>query len=105
MDSLTFIGDLDAGVFANKIAAAIKKAATGAIAHHKQGQVVIALNFKQVGEGNNVLVSHKLSFVQPTAKGKAGEEETTETAMHLNKDGSVTIFPATQTDFFKTETA
>lgn len=47
------------------------------------------------------MVKHTIKVVSPTERGRFTDEDTTETPMHLNKDGSVTVFPAAQGDLFK----
>ena len=65
-----FLGELDAGVFMNKIAAALNTTALG------------VLN------------------VTPTPRGKASEEDTTETPMWVNKGGKLTILQEDQGQLF-----
>ena len=101
MDTEIFLMDLDAGIFANKVGKAVMTAATGAVNTGKKGQVVITLDFDRIGDSRQVMVKHKLAFTEPTQRGKAGEEETTETPMYLNQDGTVTIFPVAQDDMFQ----
>ncbi len=100
-DPQQFLADLEAGVFSSKVAAAITEAARGTIGHSKNGKVTITLEFKPIGSSRQVEVVHKLAYVAPTARGKLTEEDIGETPMHVNMDGSVTVFPANQPDFFK----
>lgn len=103
-DANQFLADLEGGVFAAKIGAAITEAARGTINWDKQSQVVITLGLKRLGNSRQVMVEHKLSFVQPRERGKITEEETTETPMYVNADGTVTAFAESvltnQNDFF-----
>lgn len=103
MDPLQFLADLDAGNFTNKLAEAIKQSATGTRLNRKQSQVKITLDFVPIGEGATVNVKHNLAFTQPTKRGKVTEEDLTQTQMYINADGSVTIYPATQTKLFDRE--
>ena len=100
-DVSQFLSDLSAGVFAGKVSAAIERAVFGTIAHDKKGKVTITLEFEQLGASRQVLVKHTLAYTEPTARGKVSEEDTTDTPMHVNADGSVTIFPVAQGDLFK----
>lgn len=100
MDPQQFLADLDAGNFSNKLAEAIQHAAAGTRNTRRASQVVITFNFEAIGESNSLNVKHKLAFMQPTHRGKVAEEDTTSTQMYINSDGSVTVFPDTQTQLF-----
>lgn len=94
-DATQFLADLEGGVFAAKIGAAITEAAKGTINWDKQSTVVITLGLKRLGNSRQVMVEHKLAFMQPRERGKITEEETTETPMYVNADGTVTAFAET----------
>jgi len=96
-DAQQFVGDLGAGTFANQLGAALSAVTQGAVAHGKTGKVVITLDIKRIGDSRQVNVSHKLAFTEPTGKGSRSEDTTSETPMHLNLSGDVTLF-ATHTD-------
>ena len=100
MDATQFLADLEAGIFAQKVGAAIVNAARGTVDTGKAGQVVITLDFRRVGSSRQVNIKHKLAFTEPTALGKMSEDQTTETPMYVNENGTVTIFPDTQTSMF-----
>ena len=91
-DATQFLADLEGGVFAAKIGAAITEAAMGTINWDRASQVVITLGLKRMGNSRQVMVDHKLLFVQPRQHGKITEEETTNTPMYVNADGTVTAF-------------
>ncbi|EDV2802739.1 hypothetical protein CSN22_004414 [Salmonella enterica subsp. diarizonae] len=90
-----FIGELDAGVFENKLSAVLNDVATGVINCRADGEVTIKMKFKAMDE-NRVKISHKLSSVRPTPRGKSSEEDTTETPMFVNRGGKLTILPEDQ---------
>lgn len=96
-----FVGDLDSGDFETRLAIAIKTACAGTIRTGKVSSVNIDLSFSQVAHSRQLLVKHKLAFVEPTDTGKVSEESTKSTPMHYNADGTVTLMPDSQTDFFK----
>lgn len=100
-DPQQFLADLEAGVFSSKVSTAITEAARGAIGTGKVGKVTLTFEFKPIGSSRQVEVIHKVTSVAPTARGKFSDEDTGETPMHVNADGSVTVFPSTQTDLFK----
>ena len=100
-DITTLLNDLDAGVFAEKLSAAISKNAMAVIDTGKEGEVVITLKMKQIASHHQVEVSHKIKFTRPTHRGKVAEEDTTTTPMHVGRGGKLTFYPENQTDMFK----
>lgn len=77
-----FLGELDAGVFMNKIAAALNTTALGVLNNGTKGKVVLTFDIERMGnsvEEKRVKIKHKLNYVTPTPRGKASEEDTTET--------------------------
>lgn len=99
------LGDLNAGVFAQQIERALSDTALGVVTTGKGGRVTITLDLKQIGESNQVAVAHKLSYLRPTAKGRATEEYTTETPMHVGPRGALSLFPHQQSEMFSREGA
>ena len=97
--------DLDAGNFLNKIEAALSAVAFGTITHGKQGELNIKFSFKKIGDSQQVMIAHKLTFSQPTVRGKVSEEDTTETPMYVQRGGKLTILPPApqQTTIFEQE--
>ncbi|WP_110641062.1 hypothetical protein [Salinicola sp. CPA57] len=93
------LDDLDAGVFHQKIGHALSAVATGVVQTGKAGKVTITLDVKQIASSSQVDVSHKLTFVEPTAKGKRSEENTTSTPLYVGKGGKLTLFPENQGKF------
>ncbi len=91
------IGELNAGVFEQQVNQAISDVALGVVTQGKAGEVTIKLSLKQIGEGNQVSVTHKLSYVKPTMRGKLSEEAATDTPMHVGSGGVVSLFPNAQT--------
>lgn len=94
------LGDLDGGVFAQKIAAALSDTALGVVHTGKVGKVIVSFDFKQIGESNQVAVAHTLKYVRPTQRGKVTEENTTATPLHVGGRGKLTLFPDTQQPLF-----
>lgn len=95
-DAPTFIEDLDAGVFAEKLGRALSEVAAGVIDNNKAGKVTVSIDVSRIGESYQVGLKHKLAFVKPTRRGKSSEEDTTETVMHVGKGGRMTLFPEEQ---------
>lgn len=78
-DTSKFIQDLNAGVFADQLGRALSDVAAGCIDHGKEGQVIITLKLKQIAQTNQVNITHKLDYVQPTKRGKKREDTTLDT--------------------------
>lgn len=98
-DVNALLDDLDAGVFREKIARALSDVAHGVVEYSKAGKVVITLELKQIADSRQVDMSHKLTYVAPTAKGKRSEENTTQTPLYVGRGGKLTLFPENQGKF------
>ncbi len=86
-DTNEFINSLNAGIFAQQLGRALSDVAAGCIEHSKQGQVTITLKLKQIGQSNQVNVSHTLDYVQPTKRGKRREDTTLDTPLYVTQNG------------------
>lgn len=91
------LGELNGGVFEQQINSAISDVALGVVTNGKPGEITIHLKLKQIGDSNQVAVTHKLAFVKPTVRGKIAEDLTADTPMHVGAGGTLTLFPNTQT--------
>ena len=91
-----FLGELDAGVFMNKIAGALNTAALGVLNNGSKGKVVLTFDIDRMGNS----IKHKLQYVTPTPRGKVSEEDTTETPMFVNRGGKLTILQEDQGNLF-----
>ncbi|MEY8710488.1 hypothetical protein [Mangrovibacter phragmitis] len=94
-----FFGELDGGVFENKIAAVLNDVASGVLNNRAKGKVTISLEISPFDD-NRVKISHKLSSVRPTARGKSSEEDTTETPMYVNRGGKLSVLQEDQGQLF-----
>ena len=90
-DSTEFITELG-GSFEKVLGQIISNVAEAVVATGKQGAISIDLNMKRIGESRQVNVTHKLAFKEPTAKGSRSEDTSSETPMHVNLNGSVSLF-------------
>jgi len=95
-----FITDLDGGIFEQKLSHAISQVAAGVIEHNKAGKISLTFDLKRIGDSHQVAVNHKLTFTQPTSKGKISEENTTKTPMHVGRGGVLSLFPEDQGQLF-----
>ncbi len=92
--------DLDAGVFAEKIGAAISQTALNTCVHGKPGRVLIQLDMKRIGESSQVELKHTLTYKHPTAKGEITEKDGTTTPMHVGPGGVLSLMPHQQRQLF-----
>ncbi|MCE0117993.1 hypothetical protein LVT75_09420 [Klebsiella variicola subsp. variicola] len=98
-----FLGELDAGVFINKIAGALNTTALGVLNNGSKGKVVLTFDIDRMGnsiEEKRVMIKHKLQYITPTPRGKVSEEDTTETPMFVNRGGKLTILQEDQGNLF-----
>lgn len=102
-DITEFIGELDAGIFAEKLSTEISNMAMAVVQHGRPGKLTISLDMKQIGHHHQVNVTHKMVATRPTLRGKKTEEDVTETPMHVGKGGKLTIFPENQMDLLPTD--
>lgn len=93
-DVAEFIGECNAGILIEKIGIALSDAALAQVTHgigSKKAKVSLEFTFQQMGDNEQVIVSHKLTTSNPTKRGKKYEEDVTETAFHVGKGGKLTI--------------
>lgn len=102
-DPTQLIADLDGGMFANKLGAALSAVAAAVIDHgkgKKKGKITVTLDFSQIGDSHQVQLDHTLTFSHPTPHGKQSEEDQTSTPLYVSKKGLM-LFPDTQADMFR----
>jgi len=84
---------LNVGIFKEKMGALLSDVALGTVVHgdgKRKGKVNIEFTFTQVGEHDQVIVSHKISHKTPTKRGFKMEDDTTETPMFVGRGGRLT---------------
>lgn len=89
-----FFSELGAGAFKEKLALALSEAALGVVINGmgtKKSKVTIDFTISQIGENDQVIITHKLTKSIPTKRGKKMEENITETPMFVGKGGVLTI--------------
>lgn len=94
------LGDLDAGIFLNKVSAALRDTAIGVVENNRKGKVVLELSLEQQGDSNQVLMTHKLKYDKPTRRGKVIEEDATSTPLWVGGKGLSMLPDASQQDLF-----
>jgi hypothetical protein len=95
------LSELDAGILLSKLSKVTAQVALGVIEHNKKGQIVLTIDMTRIGESAQVNVKHKISYTRPTLRGDTSENDTTQTPMHVNKLGHLSVSPDTQLDIFK----
>lgn len=91
-----FINDLDGGVFAEKIAIALSRVAAGVVDHNKAGDVTLKFKIDRIGNSYRVGIKHTIDYEVPEANGSYRQKNTTESVMHVNKGGRITVWPEDQ---------
>lgn len=95
------MGELGAGNFAAKLAYILSEAAQSQLLYgqgNKKSKINLEFSFQQMGDNDQVIISHKLSKSLPTNRGKKSEEDTTETVFFVGKQGVMTIDPPKEDD-------
>ena len=94
-----FITDLDGGQFDRMLSTALSQVAAGVIDNEKVGEVTVKFAFEKIPGTHQVLCKHTCKFSRPTMDGKAGEEVTRKTALHVGKFGVLSLAPPNQMAF------
>jgi len=95
-----FITDLDGGQFDRMLSIALSQVAAGTCDNDGKGEVTVKFSFTKVPGASQVICAHALKFTRPTADGKASEEVTRKTALHVGKFGRITLAPENQMAMF-----
>ncbi len=96
-----FLGECNAGILMEKIGIALSLAAAAQINHgggNKKAKLTLEFGFLQMGDNDQVIVSHKLASSLPTKRGKKSEEDVTETAFFVGRGGQLTINQPVEND-------
>jgi hypothetical protein len=91
------VGELNAGVFEQQINQALSDIAAHVCTTGKKGELTLRFTLKQIGDSNQVAMTHALKAVVPKQRGKLTEEHATDTPLHVGPGGKLTLFPNTQT--------
>lgn len=95
-----FITDLDGGQFDRMLSIALSQVAAGTVDNDGTGEVNIKFKFTKVPGASQVICAHQLKFSRPTQGGRASEETTRKTALHVGKFGRLTLAPENQMAMF-----
>ena len=95
-----FITDLDGGQFDRMLSIALSQVAAGVVDNKRVGEVNIKFHIEHIPGTSQINLKHTLKFARPTADGKAGEEATRTTVLHVGKFGKLTLMPENQLKMF-----
>ncbi|QDP58641.1 MAG: hypothetical protein Unbinned8699contig1000_34 [Prokaryotic dsDNA virus sp.] len=91
-----FINDLDGGVFAEKVSRALSDVAAGVVDQNKAGDLTLKFKIERIGNSYRVGIKHTIDYEVPEANGSYRQKNTTESVMHVNTGGRMTVFPENQ---------
>jgi hypothetical protein len=90
-DVAEFITDLDGGQLDTMLSVALSKTAAAVVDNSKKGKVVLELEFEQIKQTHQVVVSHKLVFKAPSRLGSTSEEVKGTSVLHVGKGGRLSL--------------
>ena len=90
-DVAEFITDLDGGQFERLLSIALSKVAAAVIDYEKKGSVSVTFTFERIAGTHQVRVAHDLKFSNPTSMGKASEETSGASVLHVGKYGALSL--------------
>lgn len=96
---LEAMGYMDAGVFLDKVRAALSETVVNVVAHGdkgKVGKVSIEFKIERQGDTHQVNISHKLTHTRPTSSGKVSEETARMTPFYVESGGVLVFFNPAQ---------
>ena len=97
------LSEMDGGLLEKTLSMVAAQVAIGVIEHGRKGKLTLTLDFEQIGESSQLMITHKIASTKPTTKGKITEEATTDTPMYTNMNGYLSIVPDAQIDMFSNE--
>ena len=98
-DVSTFIQELGAGTFEEKVRVALRDTTLLAMENERQGELVLRFKIKPVGI-SQANISHEIEYKAPTKNGVRTEKSKTETVMHVGSGGWLSLFPEKQDQLF-----
>lgn len=96
-----FLSDLDGGQLERKLSLALSQVAAASIDNNYPGEVTLKFTLSRITGTSQVQCKHTLKFTRPTMSGKASEEESRATVMHVGKYGRLSLVPETQMKMFQ----
>lgn len=90
-DTGEFITDLDGGFFEIKLSTALSKVAAAVVDKERKGAVSVSFEFEHIPGTHQVRCTHGLKYHHPTQDGKASEEESRATVLHVGRGGALSL--------------
>ena len=91
------VGELNGGVFEQQINTALSDIAANVCTHGKKGELTLKFQIQQIGDSNQVKVTHSLKSVTPKPRGRAIEEHAVDTPLHVGRGGRLSLYPVQET--------
>ena len=86
-----FITDLDGGQFDRALSIALSQVSAAVVDNDRNGEVNINFKIKPITGSHQIRVEHTLTFKRPTMNGKATEDVTRSTVMHVGQYGKLSL--------------
>jgi hypothetical protein len=99
-DVANFLGDIDAGQFERLFGVSLSDVAAAVIDNQSKGRITLDFHVEPIPGSHQVLIKHSLKSLRPTNGGRAMEECTRKTAMHVGKYGRLSLVPESQGALF-----
>ena len=91
-DVAEFMTDLDGGQMEHLLSIALSETAAAVVDNsEKKGSVKLEMTFERIPGTHQVRVEHKVSFSKPTMSGKASEESSGATVLHVGRYGKLSL--------------
>lgn len=100
------LGEFNGGVYAAQVEEILRQVALGVVYHgvkNKKGKVTLTFSLSRMDDPDKqdmVDVEHTWIIDVPTKRGKRTETNTTDTPMHVNRDGYLSLIAIDQGDLF-----
>lgn len=92
------LADLNGGAFAAMLETVMADVAQSVIRTGKKGKVGVMFDMEQVkGTAQQITISHKIDFKEPTATGTRSEDTTEQTTVFVSVDGEISLTPKNDT--------
>ena len=92
------LADLNGGAFAAMLETVFADVAQSVLRTGKKGKVNVNFDIEMVkGTSQQVTISHKIDFKEPTSTGTRGEDTTEQTTMFVSADGEISLTPKNDT--------
>ena len=90
-DVPALIEDLDGGMFEPILSQAFSEAAAAAVDHERPAEVTVKFKIELIPGTHQVRMQHDVKFVKPTSLGKASEETSGATVLHVGTYGRLSL--------------